>query len=385
MTDLKAPFPYFGGKRSCADLIWSRFGDVTNFVEPFAGSLAVLLARPLPFAGVETVNDADSYVANFWRATSCDPESVVEHVDWPVNEADLHARHRWLVLSDDAAIFREKMRTDPEHYDAKIAGWWCWGICCWIGSGWCQMPESADWDQRPVLTNKGQGQGVNGGLSKQLPDLTSGRTSRGGRGILAAGRPQLADAYDVGRGVHASASSADWDQRPQIHGADSGVTVNGGGATCAARRAWLLDWFGRLRDRLRLVRVCCGDWSRVCSSESVLTRLGTTAVFLDPPYSKESGRAESLYATESLTVAHDVRAWCVTHGPNPQIRICLAGYVGEGHEELEQHGWECVPWKSGGGYGNRTTKGKGNTKKERLWFSPACVRGPRGLFDEVAS
>lgn len=27
---LKAPFPYFGGKRSVADLIWQRFGDVPN-------------------------------------------------------------------------------------------------------------------------------------------------------------------------------------------------------------------------------------------------------------------------------------------------------------------------------------------------------------------
>lgn len=44
--ELKAPFPWFGGKSRAADLVWSRFGDVQNYVEPFAGSLAVLLARP---------------------------------------------------------------------------------------------------------------------------------------------------------------------------------------------------------------------------------------------------------------------------------------------------------------------------------------------------
>jgi hypothetical protein len=51
-----------------------------------------------------------------------------------VNEADLHARHRWLVAEVE---FRERMRRDPEYFDAKIAGWWVWGICQWIGSGWC--------------------------------------------------------------------------------------------------------------------------------------------------------------------------------------------------------------------------------------------------------
>ncbi|KKM69533.1 hypothetical protein LCGC14_1449830, partial [marine sediment metagenome] len=43
---LKAPFPWFGGKRRVADKVWERFGDVPNYVEPFAGSLAVLLERP---------------------------------------------------------------------------------------------------------------------------------------------------------------------------------------------------------------------------------------------------------------------------------------------------------------------------------------------------
>jgi len=30
-----APFPWFGGKRKVAAEIWSRFGDVVNYVEPF--------------------------------------------------------------------------------------------------------------------------------------------------------------------------------------------------------------------------------------------------------------------------------------------------------------------------------------------------------------
>lgn len=42
MKKLKAPFPWFGGKSRAAHLVWERFGAVGNYVEPFAGSLAVL-------------------------------------------------------------------------------------------------------------------------------------------------------------------------------------------------------------------------------------------------------------------------------------------------------------------------------------------------------
>lgn len=373
---LKAPYPWFGGKRRVAAEVWRVLGDVDNYVEPFAGSLAVLLLRPSP-PRIETVNDLDCYVANFWRATRSDPEAVAAHADSPVNEVDLHARHRWLVLSDDAKAFRERMRTDPDYYDPKVAGRWCWGLCCWIGSGWCQSPESAATKKLPRMTNdaalragprskvriaahnKGsQGKGVH--AKGQLPKLHGYASGCVPESSGTHRRPQLADAYDVGRGVNG-------------HG-DLG--------TCEQRRAWLVDWFCRLRDRLRLVRVCCGDWLRVCDSESVTTRLGTTGVFFDPPYGDGADRHEGLYAVDSLTVAADVRRYCLERGGDPRMRIVLAGYAGEGHEELEQHGWACVAWRAQGGYGNRSDKGKGNAERERLWLSPHC-HAERGLFDAL--
>lgn len=67
---LKAPFPWFGGKSRVAPQVWERFGDVDNYVEPFAGSLAVLLGRPTA-PQTETVNDIDCYLANSgagWRS-----------------------------------------------------------------------------------------------------------------------------------------------------------------------------------------------------------------------------------------------------------------------------------------------------------------------------
>ena len=32
---MKAPFPYFGGKSEIADVIWSRLGDTSSYVEGF--------------------------------------------------------------------------------------------------------------------------------------------------------------------------------------------------------------------------------------------------------------------------------------------------------------------------------------------------------------
>jgi len=131
---LRAPFPWFGGKSRAAPLVWAALGDVSNYVEPFAGSLAVLLARPTA-PRVETVNDLDCYLANFWRAAKHAPDDVERWADSPVNECDLRARHLWLLTrrADLGAL----LEGDPEAFDAKVAGWWLWGISQWIGDGWC--------------------------------------------------------------------------------------------------------------------------------------------------------------------------------------------------------------------------------------------------------
>lgn len=332
-----------------AALVWSRLGNPDNYIEPFYGSGAVLLGRPQPFGGLETVNDLDCYVVNFWRATQRDPEAVAAYADGPVIEVDLHARHKWLVLSDDAKAFRQRMRTEPEYYDAKVAGWWCWGLCCWIGGGWCSDPESP---------GKAFSRGENQATAN--PGSLRGVHSKGENSAEWQQVPQLADAYDVGRGVNS----------------------NGPLGTCDARRAWLIGWFGRLRDRLRLVRSCCGDWRRVCDSESVTTRLGLTGIFFDPPYGSAAGRNMALYACDSGTVAGDVLAYCRERGGDSRYRICLCGYEGEGHCGLESEGWKVVSWKAQGGYGNRSKKGKDNALRERVWFSPHCLKlgKPADLF-----
>jgi len=165
---LRAPFPYFGGKRQVAEVVWARFGDCKNYVEPFAGSLAVLLARPhWPFVATrtETVNDADDHICNFWRALQNDPAGLAEAADYPVIETDLHAWHLWLTDPVSRNDFHQELMADRNYYDLERAGRWVNGQCQWIGSGWCHHPE---WQQLPHLGNAGRGVHR---PSQQLPHL----------------------------------------------------------------------------------------------------------------------------------------------------------------------------------------------------------------------
>ena len=425
---LRAPFPWFGGKSRVAHLVWPRFGNVANYVEPFAGSLAVLLARPHE-PRVETVNDKDAYLANFWRAVQADPDQVAQHADWPVNEADLHARHRWLVETARERV--ERVMVDPEYFDAKVAGWWVWGQCLWIGSGWCARPE---WTGRVNIGRASRG--VHTDRHKQRPDLTND-----GRGVLAKQYSRMADVLNQKRRPQLSNDNGvigvgGWRKRPSlrrgwakgVHGQSiaeygeeatlprkrpnamgngqaggihserySGRRPNMGGAgggqgICAPRltrqvpqlsgdgsgsqrgllsdgileaSGGLLAYMRELATRLRRVRVCCGDWSRVVTP-SVTSYIGVTGILLDPPYS---------HAERSICYSNDddcgaaVRTWALANGDNPLLRIALCGYEGE-HDMPEA--WECVAWKAGGGYG-RSKRGKANRHRERIWFGPHCL------------
>jgi DNA adenine methylase len=133
---MKTCYPWFGGKSRVASTIWSALGPVSNYVEPFAGSLAVALANPNT-PKVETVNDVDCFIPNFWRAISADPEAVAEFADFPVIEADLHAKQRWL-LQQATPEFITQIEADPHFYNAQMAGYWVWGLCASVGNNWLQ-------------------------------------------------------------------------------------------------------------------------------------------------------------------------------------------------------------------------------------------------------
>ena len=163
MNKIDAPFVWFGGKKLVANKVWQALGNVDHYVEPFFGSGAVLIRRPHT-PNCETVNDADGLLANFWRAVSHAPDEVAHHAANPVNEADLHARHLWLVGNKDRIT--ERLMGEPEWFDAKAAGWWVWGVNSWIGSGFCS--GNGPWvSVDGVFTNGNTGKGVN----RKLPHL----------------------------------------------------------------------------------------------------------------------------------------------------------------------------------------------------------------------
>ena len=62
---MKPPLAYYGGKTSIAGRIVSLLPEHGHYVEPFAGSPAVLLAKPP--SRMETVNDIDRDLMLFWR------------------------------------------------------------------------------------------------------------------------------------------------------------------------------------------------------------------------------------------------------------------------------------------------------------------------------
>jgi len=112
---VKPPLAYYGAKVTIGPQIAALLPAHEHYVEPYAGSLAVLLAkRP---SRMETVNDLDGDLMTFWRvlrdrpaelerACALTPHSRAEHLEAyepvPADHADRElevARRVWVLLS----------------------------------------------------------------------------------------------------------------------------------------------------------------------------------------------------------------------------------------------------------------------------------------------
>lgn len=121
------PVPYYGGKVTLAPRIVNLFPPHEHYVEPYCGSLAVLLAKPR--SPMETVNDLDGELMTFWRVLrdrpadlirtcALTPHSRAEHQaaydrDETLDELET-ARRVWVQLTQGRAGLRK--RTGWRHY-----------------------------------------------------------------------------------------------------------------------------------------------------------------------------------------------------------------------------------------------------------------------------
>jgi DNA adenine methylase len=122
---VRPPVPYFGGKIKLGPAIAALLPAHQHYVEPYGGSLAVLLAKPRsPF---ETVNDLDAELMTFWRVLrdraadlvrvcALTPHSRAEHqAAYEPAEDDLEvARRVWVQLTQGRGGVRS--RTGWRHY-----------------------------------------------------------------------------------------------------------------------------------------------------------------------------------------------------------------------------------------------------------------------------
>lgn len=285
-----------------------------------------------------------------------------------VHNCDLIARRG--ALNAASGVLLEKLCADETFFDARLAGYWVWGASCSIGNGMSGKNEG-----RPALKERARGvqsadlsmdegkpiqEKKEGKASKSRPHLTSkGQGSNSGSKSI----PHLGG----GSGVHAKSKRASREEGKEELAAPFNISI--------------YHWLRRLSERLRNVRVVCGDWSRICGG-NWQTSIGKCGIFFDPPYGEMAQRTGGIYNVDSLTVAADVQAWCKTHGNNPDMRIVLAGYSEE-HQALLAEGWREISWVAQGGYANQGKRGgknKENRFKESLFLNPSCRDLKYGLL-----
>lgn len=337
MTDkpLVAPFPWFGGKRKVAEKVWETFGNVDNYVEPFGGSLAVLLARPDShewWLKKEQAGDFSGHIVNFYRAVTYAPDKVAKHAAYPVNETDLTARHLYLVRYENELA--EKLAADPKFFDAEAAGWWVWGISAWVGGDW----------MTGVGPYKGGTEGV--GVYRKMPMVAG---SHGGKGI------------------HKPLKNI-----PQMEGITPDIIK--------AYEDNLEEIFKTISNRLFRVRLTCGDWKRLTGAAVDAGANKITGIFLDPPYDLKMRRGD-LYRSDNeqnkeYQIHDEARDWALSKTEDMSKKIAYCSYTNEEEEKLFlDAGWTPYHWSASGGYSLQSnTSARDNKDKEIIWFSPSCYK-----------
>ena len=246
------------------------------------------------------------------------------------NEADLFARHSWLV---SPCGWFERPHADPEYYDAKVAGWWCWGLCNWIGSGWCS--GTGPWHM----------------TARSWWTAGNCRTwaTRAGRELETAAPGQR------GPGVN-------W-KLPHLGDA--------GPATARTTSEYIYEWFCRVDGpHSRRAR---GGWRLAARVDRLRNRAAWTYWGVPRP-AVYQGAMDYAAGGVGGKPADEVRAWCPKNGTNKRLRI-----VPVATRASTTSCWRMAQGlRTGGAQGLRLhRRGRGEQRERNPMVQPALCQSTR--------
>ena len=145
---MNAVIKYPGSKWGIADWIIQNFPPHHSYLEPFFGSGAVLFTKPR--SNIETVNDLDGDVVNFFEWVKNDPEKLGDAIYWTPYAREVYDR-AWEAQHTETDSFRRALnfaarmmmghgfRTTGEKVGWKndVQG----REAAYAASYWCKMPQ----------------------------------------------------------------------------------------------------------------------------------------------------------------------------------------------------------------------------------------------------
>jgi len=124
MSALKSPIQYFGAKQQIAEHLVELMPAHQGYIEPYAGSLSVLLAKPP--AKIEVVNDLDRRLMTFWRVLRDRPDELIRAAELtPHSRAELNDAAALGDEADDLEMARQVwvLLTQGRSRTMKRTGW----------------------------------------------------------------------------------------------------------------------------------------------------------------------------------------------------------------------------------------------------------------------
>jgi len=120
---MKSPIQYFGAKTNIADQLVGLMPEHRGYIEPFAGSLSVLLAKPA--SKIEIVNDLDRQLLTFWRVLRDNGEELLRRADLTPHSREALREAAELDGDDDISVALQVwvLLTQGRSRTMKRTGW----------------------------------------------------------------------------------------------------------------------------------------------------------------------------------------------------------------------------------------------------------------------